>query len=212
MMSEEFFEMNQVDIEIDLSQQMKDLYDEEKMSFVGSKEEMWEKYIKHPSKCNSPCKKKFSTCFIKEAPVNLLAVSKYGFNASADFSRLHCIVKPCTTYATINIPGCPPEKVKTKLNAVHICGQLGYWFNFKEVFIDGCKKKLDFRTAAGQGSTSVDQVLCYLPECESDCTIDLCHSKISVHLSDFIRCEDKVYLVYHIEFTLPPCRKYKCHD
>ncbi|MEG0472092.1 MAG: hypothetical protein RR588_07130 [Solibacillus sp.] len=210
-MLDKYYKIAQFEGNSSLLHQIESLYGVKEINFINTKEEMMEKYS-HTLKCEStmcekPCKQTFSTCFIKEAPLNLVAVSD-GLSPVADFSDLHCVIEPCVTKATIDIYGCKSKQVKTKVNAVHICGRIGYWFNFEEVFLNKCEKKFDYRTAAGQGSACIDQVLCYIPEYDYDCPVDLCASKIDVDFKQAIICDDKIYLVYNVKVTFPKCSKY----
>ncbi|ATP40609.1 hypothetical protein CSE16_11415 [Solibacillus sp. R5-41] len=207
-MLDKYYKIAQFEGNSSLLHQIESLYGVNDINFVSSKEEMMEKYsdiLKHESNsCDRPCKNTFSTCFIKEAPLNLVAVSD-GINPVADFSDLHCVIEPCVTKATIDIYGCKSKHVKTKVNAVHIVGKFGYWFNFEEVFLNKCERKFDFRRAAGQGTGFVDQVLCYIPEYDHGCPVDLCDSKIDVDFKKAIICDDKLYLVYDIKVKFPKC-------
>ncbi|ATP40602.1 hypothetical protein CSE16_11375 [Solibacillus sp. R5-41] len=207
-MLDKYYKVAQFEGDSSLLHQIEALYGVNEINFVSSKEEMMEKYsdiVNHGlTTCDKPCKQTFSTCFIKEAPLNLIAISD-GLSPVADFSGLHCIIEPCITKATIDIYGCKSKHVNTKVNAVHLVGRLGYWFNFEEVFLNKCEKRLDFRTAAGQGTGFVDQVLCYIPEYENDCPVDICDSKIDVDFRKAIICDDKIYLVYDVKVIFPKC-------
>lgn len=208
-MLDKYYKIAQFEGDASLYQQIESLYGVKEINFISSKEEMMEKYStilkEEPKYCDKPCKQSFSTCFIKEAPLNLVCISN-GLSPVADFSSLHCVIEPCVTKATLDIYGCKSKQVNTKVNAVHICGRLGYWFNFEEVFLNKCTKKLDFRTAAGQGTALVDQVLCYIPEYDYDCPVDLCESKIDVDFKEAIICDDKIYIVYKIHVKFPKCK------
>lgn len=207
-MLDKYYKVAQFENNSSLLQQIEALYGVKEINFINSKEEIMEKYSNtlkcESSICDKPCKRKFTTCFIKEAPLNLVAISD-GVNAVADFSDLHCVIKPCVTKATVDIYGCKQKQVKTKVNAVHIIGKFGYWFNFEEVFLNKCERRFDFRTAAGQGTGFVDQVLCYIPEYEYECPVDLCDSKVDVDFRQAIICDDKLYLVYDVNVTFPKC-------
>lgn len=205
--------------DMDVSAQLKTLSDMGQVTFVKSEEELKERIAESKSRpgyqpCTRSCDRTASTCFLKEAPLSLFAVSTIGQDPRADFSELHCTIEPCTVNATVQVPGCPPETVPTTMNAVRICGRLSYWFNFTEIFYNGCTRSLDFRTAAGQGSTCIDQTICHLPanhtKCCSKtrptCPVTLCNSQISVTLRDVFVCGDKVYIIYNVNFTFPPCR------
>lgn len=193
---------------LDLMDQIQDLIDQEDIALVHSEEELqqWvELQQAEPAACSEPCDRTASTCFLKETPINLLAVSINGFNAVADFSRLHCVIEPCTADATINIPGCPMENVQARLNAVRLCGRLPYRFNFTEAFTNGCTNAIETITAAGQGTACIDQTLCYIPEDEFECPVDLCRSQINVRFRQFVLCEDKFYVLYNVNFIFPEC-------
>lgn len=155
--------------------------------------------------CSRPCDLTASTCFIKEVPTDLIAVSSQGSNVRADFSRLSCFIEPCVANATVNIPGCPIENVQVQLNAVRVVGAIPYWFNFSELFVNGCSGTLERITAAGQGTANVNQTLCYIPADELECPVDLCRSQIQVQFRQFILCEDKYYVVYQVNFVFPSC-------
>ena len=195
--------------ELNLSEKIQKLIDEKEITFVGTKTELEQKLveIRQDSSviCRRPCDRTLSTCFVKETPTNLWGVSSAGIDPAADFSKLHCVIEPCITEATINLPNCPPQHVQTKLNAVRICGRLGYQFNFAEVFFNDCTADFDIRTAAGQGTTSVDQVLCYIQADEFDCPVDLCLSQMEVSFLEFIIYDGEYYVVYYVEFTFPAC-------